>query len=85
MTNREVASGIEEIALLRLDADLYSSTQDCIQTFYPLVSHRGWIIVDDWHLAGCRKAFHETVGHPRPGYFQLTEPFRPKGVPYKVS
>jgi O-methyltransferase len=49
------------IALLRLDADLYSSTKTCLEYLYPLVVRGGWVIVDDWNLSGCRQAVNEIV------------------------
>lgn len=64
----EYASKHPTIALLRLDADLYRSTKVCMQYLYPLVSTGGWVIVDDYHLTGCRLAVHETVV-PGPVYW----------------
>ena len=61
---------IGPIALLRLDADLYSSTKTCLQYLYSKVSKGGWVIVDDFPLSGCRRALHEVVGRPQPIYFQ---------------
>ena len=64
---------IGPISLLRLDADIYSSTQVCMKHLYPLLSRGSWLIVDDYHLSGCRKAIHEAVGFiqpAQPGYFQ---------------
>ncbi len=60
------------IAILRLDADLYESTRVCLEHLYPLVVPGGWLIVDDFALAGCRQAVLEyfPVGHPGPAYFQ---------------
>src|SRR5574337_746166 len=58
------------IALLRLDADLYSSTKVCMDTLYPLVSHGGWVIIDDWNLSGCRVAVNEKV-MPAPIYWRI--------------
>lgn len=58
------------IAVLRLDADLYESTKVCMEYLYPLVNPGGWIIVDDWHLSGARKAVEEVVS-PSPIYFQM--------------
>ena len=52
---------IREIALLRLDGDLYESTRVCMEHLYRLVSKGGYIIVDDYDLSGCRKAVHERV------------------------
>lgn len=47
------------IALLRLDGDLYESTLVCLQYLYPMVSVGGVVIIDDYALAGCRKAVEE--------------------------
>jgi len=48
---------IESIALLRIDADLYSSTRDVLEALYHRVSPGGAIIVDDYGgLAACREA-----------------------------
>jgi hypothetical protein len=52
---------IGQIALLRLDGDLYESTKVCIEHLYPLVAKGGYIICDDYDLAGCRYALHQTV------------------------
>ena len=57
---------LTEIALLRLDGDLYGSTKVCLEHLYPLVPRGGWVIVDDYPLSGCRKALHEVVGYPQP-------------------
>ena len=62
-------TGPKQIAVLRLDADLYESTRLCMQYLYPLVSPGGWVIVDDYNLDGCRKALHEYV-MPAPVYFR---------------
>jgi len=49
-------SGIDQIALLRLDGDLYESTRVCLEHLYPKVVSGGWCICDDWTLDGCREA-----------------------------
>ncbi|MDH3707751.1 MAG: TylF/MycF family methyltransferase [Acidimicrobiia bacterium] len=48
---------IDQIALLRLDGDLYQSTMDALGALYPKVATGGYVIVDDY-LAweGCRQA-----------------------------
>ena len=51
-----------EIAVLRLDADLYDSTRVSLENLYPLVSPGGWVICDDFDLSGARKAVMEHVG-----------------------
>jgi hypothetical protein len=50
---------IEQIALLRLDGDLYESTKVCLEHLYPKVQPGGYIIVDDYAMEGCRKAVDE--------------------------
>lgn len=52
-----------EIAVLRLDGDLYESTRVCLEQLFPLVSKGGWIIIDDFDLSGSRKAALEVIGH----------------------
>jgi O-methyltransferase len=47
---------IQQIAVLRLDGDLYESTIVPLEKLYPLVSHGGYVIVDDFDLTGARKA-----------------------------
>lgn len=62
-------TSVREIAVLRLDGDLYSSTSIAMKHLYPLVSPGGWVIVDDYHLSGCKKAVHEVV-NPGPVYWR---------------
>ncbi len=51
---------IERIALLRLDADLYSSTSECLNALYDRISPGGAVIVDDYGgLEPCRRAVDE--------------------------
>lgn len=51
---------IEQIALLRLDGDLYESTRDALVPLYPKVSKGGYVIVDDYNSwEGCKKAVDE--------------------------
>lgn len=44
------------IALLRLDGDLYESTKVSLEQLFPLLNDGGILIVDDWKLAGCKRA-----------------------------
>jgi O-methyltransferase/8-demethyl-8-(2,3-dimethoxy-alpha-L-rhamnosyl)tetracenomycin-C 4'-O-methyltransferase len=46
-------------ALIRLDSDSYDSIETSLAFLYPLLSRSGMIIIDDWHLAGCRMAVHD--------------------------
>lgn len=62
----------DKIAVLRLDADLYQSTAECIDALWPRLSPRGWCIVDDFDLEGARKAVLERI-HTGPIYFLKPE------------
>lgn len=46
----------KQIALLRLDGDLYNSTYVCLEHLFPKVIKHGIVIIDDWQLKGCRDA-----------------------------
>src|SRR5262249_10159363 len=49
-----------QIALLRLDTDWYESTRHELEHLYPLLSHGGVIIIDDYgHWQGAKKATDE--------------------------
>lgn len=48
-----------DIAILRLDGDLYNSTYVCLQNLYPKVIKGGIVIIDDWALSGCRAAVEQ--------------------------
>ena len=51
---------IEEIALLRLDGDLYESTMDALVNLEPKVQPGGFVIIDDYgSLEPCRRAVHD--------------------------
>jgi O-methyltransferase len=53
---------IKQIAILRLDGDLYASIKVCINVLYDKVVIGGIIIVDDYGTyEGCRKAIDEFV------------------------
>lgn len=46
----------ESFSLIRLDSDTYDSVETSLEYLYPLLSREGIIIIDDWHLPGCRSA-----------------------------
>jgi O-methyltransferase len=46
----------EQFALIRLDSDSYDSVMTSLEHLYPRLSTGGIIIIDDWHLPGCRMA-----------------------------
>jgi O-methyltransferase len=51
---------IKQIAILRIDGDLYDSTRDVLYNLYHKVSPGGYVIVDDYKSwKGCRKAVDE--------------------------
>lgn len=50
---------IDQLAILRLDGDLYESTWDALINLYPKLSIGGWVIVDDYHMSCCAQAIHD--------------------------
>jgi O-methyltransferase len=51
---------IEQLALIRLDGDMYESTQVAIRALYPKLSAGGCCIVDDYYsISGAREAVNE--------------------------
>ena len=50
----------EKISVLRLDADWYKSTIECLDALYDSVQLGGVIIIDDYHTwDGCSRAIHD--------------------------
>ncbi|HEY0130132.1 MAG TPA: PqqD family peptide modification chaperone [Allosphingosinicella sp.] len=65
-------AAIGQLALLRIDVDLYSSTLECLDLLYDKVVEGGFVIVDDYgFLQCCRDAVEEF--RSRRG---VTEPIR---------
>ena len=72
---------IEQIAILRLDMDVYHPTKYCLDIWWDKISEGGVIIIDDWALDGVRIACDEffaekginpkihTVPNSTPTYF----------------
>jgi hypothetical protein len=53
-------SPIQQLAVLRLDGDLYESTMDALVALYPKLSPGGYLIVDDYNaVPGCRQAIQD--------------------------
>ncbi|MBN9124143.1 MAG: hypothetical protein BGO99_06265 [Nitrosospira sp. 56-18] len=51
---------IEQLALLRLDGDMYESTMDALTSLYPKLSPHGYVIVDDYHVVpACKSAIDD--------------------------
>ena len=55
----EVKHRIQKISILRLDGDLYESTLYCLEELYDMVVVGGYVVIDDYHLEGCRRALYE--------------------------
>ncbi|WFE59665.1 TylF/MycF family methyltransferase [Micromonospora sp. WMMD712] len=50
---------ISQLAVLRLDGDLYESTRDALTNLYAKVSPGGYVVIDDYVIPACRKAVQE--------------------------
>jgi O-methyltransferase len=50
---------IKQLAVLRLDGDLYESTMDALVPLYPKLASRGFVIIDDYNLPMCRQAVQD--------------------------
>jgi O-methyltransferase len=51
---------ITQLALIRLDGDMYESTMDALTALYPKLSAGGYVIVDDYGaIEACRKAISD--------------------------
>jgi O-methyltransferase len=50
---------IEQLAILRLDGDMYESTIESLRALHPKVSVGGYVIIDDYALGGCREAVED--------------------------
>jgi len=48
---------VEQLAVLRLDGDMYDSTMVALNSLYSRLSVGGFVIVDDYHaIRGCKEA-----------------------------
>jgi O-methyltransferase len=51
---------VEQLAVIRLDGDMYESTMDALTNLYPKLSPGGYLIVDDYGaVPACKEAVHE--------------------------
>jgi hypothetical protein len=50
---------IKQLALLRLDGDMYESTIQVLDALYDKISMGGFIIVDDWSINGAKAAVED--------------------------
>ncbi len=74
---------IEKLAILRLDGDMYSSTIQTLEALYKKVAPGGFVIVDDYILAGCRRAVDDF--RDREGIIDLIEDIDGAGVFWRKS
>lgn len=70
-----------QIAMLRLDMDIYAPTKFALERLYPLITSGGVVIIDDWALLGARTACndyfdsigfkpdYQTIANSEPVYF----------------
>ena len=50
---------IEQLAVLRMDGDLYESTSDALTHLYPKLGAGGFVIIDDYNCESCYQAVHD--------------------------
>ncbi|MCM3881609.1 MAG: TylF/MycF family methyltransferase [Vicinamibacterales bacterium] len=50
---------VSQLAILRLDGDMYESTTQCLRSLYGRVSIGGFVIIDDFGLPPCRQAVED--------------------------
>src|SRR5882724_6415786 len=50
---------IKQLAVLRLDGDLYESTMDALVPLYPKLAPGGFVIIDDYNLPMCEEAVRD--------------------------
>ncbi len=63
----------EQVAMLRLDTDYYTSTKHELETLWPRVPSGGFLLVDDYgHFQGARQAVDEFFGD-RPPYLHRVD------------
>jgi macrocin-O-methyltransferase TylF-like protien len=53
---------IGQLALMRLDGDMYQSTMEALTALYARLSPGGFVIIDDYEAAACRKAVEDFRG-----------------------
>lgn len=54
---------IEQLAILRLDGDMYESTMDALNALYDKLSVGGFVIVDDYCIKNCAAAISDFRKH----------------------
>ncbi len=50
---------LKQVAIMRLDGDLYESTWDGLTALYPRLSPGGYVIIDDYSIPACKQAVQD--------------------------
>lgn len=50
---------VKQLAIMRLDGDLYESTMDALASLYDRLSPGGFVIIDDYSIPACAQAVHD--------------------------
>jgi hypothetical protein len=53
---------VTQLAVLRLDGDMYESTMDSLTHLFDKVSPGGWVIIDDYFIPACKAAVSDFFG-----------------------
>jgi hypothetical protein len=68
------APSLDQIAILRLDGDLYASTWDALTYLYPKVVVGGFVVIDDYNVTGARQAVTDYLkGLSRPPFISRAD------------
>ena len=61
----------KKFSLVHLDADLYQSTKDSLEFFYPRMTSGGIIVLHDYYAGGVKKAINEFLKDKKESVIQL--------------
>ena len=48
-----------DLSLIHIDVDSYTSTRHSLEKLYPHLSVGGYVILEDWHIPSARRAVHD--------------------------
>ena len=71
------------LAVLRADGDMYESSMDILFNLYEFVPVGGFVIIDDWGIAVCKKAVQEFMSMH--GITAAIVPFRGSSMYWRVE
>ena len=82
-------NAIQQIALLRVDGDLYSSTYEVLEYLYPLVVDGGFVIFDDYCIDESKQAVHDYFVNIKqlPRFYDVSDtlPWYKEDIFFKVN